>query len=1008
MLACLLTIAVFAFWAFLGYAMLAWAGTRFSPTRDLLLAPAVGLVVNALPLLALSMAGLPLSYVVYPAGVCLLAGAVAVVWRLRPAAPEFRACLPFAAALLAALLITGGPMLRFGFDWLSFCNDDMANYVMGTQRLLDGGYFAAPEPSRLLSGVDYTQYLYFLHVPGMHRPGSEMLLAFVAACTGLLPVQVFMPVIVAMHLALVAAAGALVYDGPRQRRPAIGATWLMALSALTTLGTLYQLIAQVGGLAVLTAAVTLLLRRFDDDWPRRDLWRYGVLLGVVVAGLAVVYAEITPFLVLGYLLWAAVAVVRGTLPLRPVFAAAAVAIPVGLIVLNRAVPTTIAYVLRQGGTGVEPDDPTTTLFPYYLMPTGLANLFGFQRVSFAMAEPFQSIAIAAGGLLLVVLAAVALRRTWAGCPAAAYTVVMLAVGVYLFRCRSGFGLFKLAMFVQPFVLGTAAVAWFGFVRRRDWVWLCERPRLQFVPLLAVAAAAAPSLYSYVQLSCGHARSFVEIADASASRLLGEMRQVADAHPHEKYVVDSYNVVLAKFQSIAARGRQTFFPSTRLFHVGGYYAYAGFDSEEILRVTHDLMDRNALEYAKQQFDLHDGTGSFNEFALHTAAVDVLERGDGIVIGATAKHSAFNRRHHLGGNDDGMGTGRNFYVLPVAEARNHLVFVASEMGMPYWAGGGRARYALYQLENEPTFFRGSTMAGVGRHLLFQVLNPSESVRVVVELTSSYRSDGANALPPAYAVGDRRLPVGLVGRGSARVVSPPLRPQVINGMAYVALDLGEDGKQFPTPRTGLMNLYGTDVSTDRRRLVGFVRDVSVVSEEQYRAMAPPVSLENFGCKWYQLSQHDLRKADVEYSGLYEDGWVAERAFVRLAQPAAPSRVVARGVAAPQADPATERWAELVVDGQAVDRRRIKPELYFELSAPVPPPDVWAASSSGVSTSSSPAAAGGGRAPRRIEVRFSQVEPLRAPDNRPVAARMEFIGFKPLPPARPDSTMTRLAPGH
>ena len=165
---------------------------------------------------------------------------------------------------------------------------------------------------------------------------------------------------------------------------------------------------------------------------------------------------------------------------------------------------------------------------------------------------------------------------------------------------------------------------------------------------------------------------------------------------------------------------------------------------------------------------------NEFALHIAAVEMLGRGQGIVVGATAKHSAFNRLHH------GDRSDRNFYVLPVAEARNHLVFVASERGMPYWAGGGKAMYALYQLENEPTFYRGSTMAGVGRHLLFQVLNPSETVRVVLELTSSYKSDGVNALPPAYAVGEHRLPVGLVGRGSARFVSPPLRPQMIKGLA------------------------------------------------------------------------------------------------------------------------------------------------------------------------------------------------------------------------------------
>lgn len=979
MLAALVTIGLFAFWAMLGYALLARAGTRLTPVRDFLLAPAVGMVVNALPLLMLNMAGLPLSRVAYPAAVLLPAGAVALLWRVRPGVPA-RAGWPFLGPLAATLLITGGPMFYFGFDWLSFCNDDMANYVMGAQRLIDGGYYAFPASAELLSGYDYTKYLYFLHVPGMHRPGSEILLGFVATVTGLLPVQIFMPVIVAMHLALVAAAAAMVYQGERQRRAAIAAAWLMSLSALTGLGTLYQLIGQVGGLAVFTACVTLLFRAFDD-WPRRELRRYGVLLGVAVAGLAVMYAEITPFLVLGYLLWAAVALARSGLRLGPAFTAAAVAIPVGLLLLNRAVPTTIAYVLRQGGSGVVPDDPTRTLFPYYLMPTGLANLWGFQGLAVAVEEPYQSIAIAAGALLLIAVALAALRRAWGGCPAATVTLVMLGVGLYLFRCRSGFGLFKLAMFLQPFLIGTAALAWFAFARRRDWAWLTDRPWLQFAPLLAVAAFGAPSLFSYVRLSGGHAGSFAEIADASAARPISEMRQVTAEHPSGKYVIDSYNVVLAKLQAMAARGRQSFFPSTRLFHVGGFTSYPGVDAERVVRVTQSLIADHTREYRKQRFDLHDGRGRYNEFSLHNEAARELARADGVVVGTTAKHSAFNRRHHL--RDDPR---RNFYVLPVAGATNHLIFIASERGMPYWAGGGRARYALFQLEKEPTFFRDSTMAGVGRHLLFQVLSPSETVRLVLELTSSHRADGDNALPAgAAAVGARRRSMGLIGRGSARVVSPPLRPQVINGLAYVALDLGEEGKQFPTPRAGLMNLYGTDVSTDRRRLVGFLRDVSALSEAQYRSMALPTHIEHFGFKWYQAVSHDLRKPDVEYSGLYEDGWVAEQAYTRLAEPRRACRVIARGVAAPLADPATERWGELLVDGVTVDRRRLEGGLSFELSADMP-----ARSSPPESSSSDRGAAG---TPRRVELRFSQVERLQAPDNRPVAARMEFIGFKPRP---------------
>ena len=81
----------------------------------------------------------------------------------------------------------------------------------------------------------------------------------------------------------------------------------------------------------------------------------------------------------------------------------------------------------------------------------------------------------------------------------------------------------------------------------------------------------------------------------------------------------------------------------------------------------------------------------------------------------------------------------------------------------------------------------MAGAGRHLLFQVLNPSPRVRLALEITDSLNGDGENSLPPAVAVGDRRERFPTTGRGSARVFSPPLRPQEIGGRLFLAIDGG-----------------------------------------------------------------------------------------------------------------------------------------------------------------------------------------------------------------------------
>ena len=74
----------------------------------------------------------------------------------------------------------------------------------------------------------------------------------------------------------------------------------------------------------------------------------------------------------------------------------------------------------------------------------------------------------------------------------------------------------------------------------------------------------------------------------------------------------------------------------------------------------------------------------------------------------------------------------------------MFVSSELGHPYFAGGAiKPNYAIYQLESEPLFFKGDSMAGVGRHVLFQVINPSRDVktgkgkvRMVLEMTATTR--------------------------------------------------------------------------------------------------------------------------------------------------------------------------------------------------------------------------------------------------------------------------------
>src|SRR5947209_18957198 len=108
----------------------------------------------------LSCLGLPVRRFAWPmtAGLALLAALV--LWRLRPPV-GLRRYAPFALVLLAALLIIGRPLFSYDFHWLSYCNDDMANYALIAQRLVDHGFYDVPGTAELVGGADYSQFFWF-------------------------------------------------------------------------------------------------------------------------------------------------------------------------------------------------------------------------------------------------------------------------------------------------------------------------------------------------------------------------------------------------------------------------------------------------------------------------------------------------------------------------------------------------------------------------------------------------------------------------------------------------------------------------------------------------------------------------------------------------------------------------------------------------------------------------------------------------------------------------------
>jgi hypothetical protein len=213
----------------------------------------------------------------------------------------------------------------------------------------------------------------------------------------------------------------------------------------------------------------------------------------------------------------------------------------------------------------------------------------------------------------------------------------------------------------------------------------------------------------------------------------------------------------------------------------------------------------------------------------------------------------------------------------------------------------------------------------------------------------------LPPAQVIGDGRSNVGFVGYGAARMLSAPVTARTIGGRTYVAVDMGVAPQKIMTFRRGLGNLYNPDLSLDPRSIVGWTRNISLLTEEETGALTPPAGIDRFPAG---LFQHGLL-----FSGLAEDGWMAAVARMRLgADDAKTVRVIGSVPNVP--DLASGLTIELTVDGRSVAHRTVGPGD-FELQAAMP----------------------AGSGPRWIGLRADKSARLPAPDGRFVSMLLKSI---------------------
>src|SRR5205823_881728 len=149
---------------------------------------------------------------------------------------------------------------------------------------------------------------------------------------------------------------------------------------------------QVVGLAIVSALAALLFRPVKAGGTALRL-RTGALVGGLGATLLIVYPEVLPLLGLGFLVYTAIGVARRTL--RPVAAVQMLgaATVTGLLLTNAYVIDAALFMSIQLNGGLRPSDPYSVVFPYFLLPSGLADFWGLQTIDTVTAEPYRSLSI---------------------------------------------------------------------------------------------------------------------------------------------------------------------------------------------------------------------------------------------------------------------------------------------------------------------------------------------------------------------------------------------------------------------------------------------------------------------------------------------------------------------------------------------------------------------------------------------------------------------------------------
>lgn len=848
-------------WVFIGLGFFSLLKIRGSNFLKFFLAPALGLAVNIISLFILSRCGYPIKTVAIP---LVIAGGFLIGYFLLRDRNILRSriFIYFCLLCMCGFLPFTWPMLNFGFDWLAFVNGDMAFYSLSSSRFLHYGYSELPVGGIINDATDLSlSYWMEQNILG-HRAGADLLLAEMVSLTGLSAHQIYMPLIVACNSLVAISAGALTFTSCGKKSSAFWTTSLVMLSPFLALEVTMQLLAQTIGLIFLVSSCVV----YSKTQDAKDSILWTIVLIFLFCALAISYSEITPFL-LAYFFIKELMGIKKMLKSKHaqrIFWRTSLTFLLGVcLLLNFYILDVIKFILISMNSSFTSAAMTSqvsgvSLFPYFFVPSGGAMFWGWMPLA---GDGANFIIVGLGMFAMLIFFALAIKYSLVGIASAQMSVVMFLIAGIMYFSGNGFGLFKIAMYLQPFCLSLCVAIIF--------LALSGKLLLKVSILICLALSFLPAMITHVRrVSVDIGQSVVPFATTSrvASQLevLGdEARQknivniYSDTALRELFMLQSYYFKGIGFRSIS----MTRFGERNMEEKisDGWMPFLMGDLNSARNANFKFNSRQEMEFV---FD----SGVSAKF--FPSSYDIAQDS---ILSATREFSLVNRTL--------QPVGRKLYIKPIRDLGNHLIFRQTSQGTSFLSKNfSEGSVALWGAESDP-MFPGQTMHSIGRLHLYEVLGAIRGSSVLISVTASMNKQDDFLLPPIKVEGDSVTYLPVVGRGSARVFSQPISPKNLGGAKYLGIDFGRTGSFFNQQRNGLMGFYGQDIKLDIRRTVAFGRDISYLSQDQRRVLEPPISLKDFPV--------DLQNNGLEYSGFFEDGWISEAAYAILKIPRQPGQL-------------------------------------------------------------------------------------------------------------------------